>query len=352
MSRFYRQAGLTLVELMVATTLSLVLLAGVLVVFSANKATYQLQNGLGALQENGRYAIRQIATDLQQMGYGGCLSPHLNYRSGGDGLRVINNTPRGETAQFAYIDAFIGGEFLDARNDQSGTVTIGGVNMMAGTDAIEIRGPLRSNINRVTGPLTTTGGINIVGTASGFAEDEYLLISDCSSATIVKAGTMTEGANSTAISHSGGALAAPYLGDALVVEFTRHTYFVGVTGRTNASGQPITALYRYEGPVATGGGGTAEELVDGVEDMQIEYALDTDADGQIEQFVPAGVGVDLSEAVAVRISLLLNSVEGAGTEEVPYTFFPSGSTQILPTTGDFRLRQEYSSVVAIRNAVL
>ena len=64
-----RQAGLTLVELMVATTLSLVLLAGVLV-FTANKATYQMQNGFGTLRENGRYAIRQIAADLQLDGYG------------------------------------------------------------------------------------------------------------------------------------------------------------------------------------------------------------------------------------------------------------------------------------------
>ena len=59
-----RQAGLTLVELMVATTLSLVLLAGVLLVFTANKTTYQMQNGLGTLQENGRnapYPLRKLA---------------------------------------------------------------------------------------------------------------------------------------------------------------------------------------------------------------------------------------------------------------------------------------------------
>ena len=55
MRQLRRQAGLTLVELMVATTLSLVLLAGVLLVFQSNKATYQMQSGLGTLQENGRY---------------------------------------------------------------------------------------------------------------------------------------------------------------------------------------------------------------------------------------------------------------------------------------------------------
>ncbi|MCB1800974.1 MAG: PilW family protein [Gammaproteobacteria bacterium] len=341
MNRFPRQAGLTLVELMVATTLSLVLLAGVLVVFSANKATYQLQNGLGALQENGRYAVRQIAADLQQAGYGGCLSPHLVYREDGP-PRVINIASSPPT----YLTEFQNGTFLVGRNDQAGTLTIGGVNMVPGTDSIEIRGPLRSNINMVSGPMLTTDPITIVGAASGFATNEYLLISDCGSATILRAASVTAGSTTTTITYSGGALAAPYQGDAVVMEFATHTYFVGSTGRNNASGQAITALYRWDGA------GSATELVDGVENMQIEYALDTDADGRIEQFVSAGVGIDLTQAVAVRISLLLNSIEGAGADEVPYTYFPSGSTQISPGTGDYRLRQEFSSVVSIRNAVL
>ncbi|MCP5439682.1 MAG: prepilin-type N-terminal cleavage/methylation domain-containing protein [Chromatiaceae bacterium] len=116
-----RQAGLTLVELMVATTLSLVLLAGVLLVFTANKTTYQMQNGLGTLQENGRYAMRQIAADLQLAGFGGCLSPRLDPR-----VVILANTPP------PYLTNFTTGEFFDGRNDETATHTYGGKAMYQG----------------------------------------------------------------------------------------------------------------------------------------------------------------------------------------------------------------------------
>lgn len=340
-----KQAGLTLVELMVATTLSLVLLAGVLLVFSANKATYQMQNGLGTLQENGRYAIRQIAADLQMAGYGGCQSPHLN-----PAPRVINVvTPSAATA---FLNDFAGGEFFDGRNNQSTSVTYGGRTMALGTDSIEIRGPLRSNVNFVTGPVLSTGAVEVQGTGTGFANNEYLLISDCASTTIFRATNVSTSSGNTQITHTTGnssnELAQPYGSDALVMEFATHTYFIGDTGRDNASGQDVLALYRFDG-------NNSVELVDGVDDMQIDYAFDTDTNGIIDAF---GTAADITsgtynwdEAVAVRVSLLLNSVEGASSVEAPYTYFPSGSNQITPNTGDLRLRQEFSSLISIRNTV-
>ena len=341
-----RQAGLTLVELMVATTLSLVLLAGVLLVFQSNKATYQMQNGLGTLQENGRYAISQIAADLQQTGFGGCQSPRLS-------PRVINVvTP--STAS-AYLDDVASGEFFDGRNNQAAAVTYGGVTMVLGTDSIEIRGPLRSNVAYVNGPVLKSGNIVVRGNATGFAANEYLMIGDCASSTLFRATSVTASAGSpptTTITHTSGntsnELATPYGSDALVMEFGTHTYFVGTTARTNANGQAITALYRFDG-------NNSVELVDGVEDMQIEYAFDSDGNGEIDGFgtvddVTAGT-YDWDEIMAIRVSLLMNSVDGASSVEAPYTYFPSGSTAISPSSGDYRLRQEFSSLISVRNAV-
>lgn len=340
MKTFRRQAGLTLVELMVATTLSMVLLAGVLLVFSANKATYQMQNGLGTLQENGRYAISQIAADLQQTGFGGCQSPHLSPR--------IINVVSPSTAS-AYLDKFAQGEFYDGRNDETNTVTLGGVTMVTGTDSIEVRGPLRSNVNFVSGPVLKTGTIDVLGTGTGFAANEYLLIGDCSGATIFRASTVGTSGGNTQITHTSGnsstELAQPYGSDALVMEFVTHTYFIGQTaGRQNQQGQAITSLYRFDG-------NNSFELVDGVDDMQIEYALDTDGDGAIDDFENADNVTDWSEPVAVRISLLMNSVDGASSVEAPYTYFPASSTAVTPSSGDYRLRQEFSSVISVRNAI-
>ena len=77
LSSFRYQRGLTLVELMVASTLSIVLLAGVLVLFSGNKASFRLQEGLSAIQDSGRFAITQIKRDIEVAGYGGCITESL-----------------------------------------------------------------------------------------------------------------------------------------------------------------------------------------------------------------------------------------------------------------------------------
>ena len=62
-----------------------------------------------------------------------------------------------------------------------------------GTGSIEIRGPLRSDVRFVTGE-TTTGTVDVIGTGSGFATDEYLMIADCAGADIFRATGVTEAA--------------------------------------------------------------------------------------------------------------------------------------------------------------
>ena len=57
------------------------------------------------------------------------------------------------------------------------------------------------------------------------------------------------------------------------------------------------------------------------------------------------------EVMAIRVSLLMNSVDGASSVEADYTYFPSGSTAVSPSSGDYRLRQEFSSLISVRNAV-
>lgn len=62
------QQGLTLVEIMIAITISLLLLAGVMQIFLGSKSSYNLQNGLGRLQENGRYAMDILDRNIGMAG--------------------------------------------------------------------------------------------------------------------------------------------------------------------------------------------------------------------------------------------------------------------------------------------
>ncbi|MEE4380295.1 MAG: PilW family protein [Candidatus Competibacteraceae bacterium] len=64
-----RQRGLTLVEIMVALTLGLLLIAGLLQLFVGSRQTYRAQENLSRLQENGRYALEYVNRTLRLAGY-------------------------------------------------------------------------------------------------------------------------------------------------------------------------------------------------------------------------------------------------------------------------------------------
>jgi type IV pilus assembly protein PilW len=72
-----RARGLTLIELMVALVLGLVLLGGLATVFVANKQTYRQQDMLARLQENGRFALSLLERDVRRAGGGQPLTAAL-----------------------------------------------------------------------------------------------------------------------------------------------------------------------------------------------------------------------------------------------------------------------------------
>ena len=61
--------GFTLVEIMVAITIGLLMLAGILQISQANKQSNRLQRNMGYVQENIRTAMDLLARDIKQAGY-------------------------------------------------------------------------------------------------------------------------------------------------------------------------------------------------------------------------------------------------------------------------------------------
>ena len=69
---------------MVAMAISLLLLTGVVSIFVGSKSSYETNERLSRIQENGRFALNAIMTDLRASGFVGCarqptyLSTSLN----------------------------------------------------------------------------------------------------------------------------------------------------------------------------------------------------------------------------------------------------------------------------------
>jgi type IV pilus assembly protein PilW len=357
-----RQTGLTLVELMVAVTLSLVLLAGVLVIFQSNKTTYRLQGGLSTLQESGRYALNQIVDDLKMAGYGGCVSPHV------DRTIALAATPSGADA---FLDDLVSSGILvsGVNDDQTKPGPFGDNNIVVkdDTDTLEIIGPLNGAVAPVNAAASNAAGgvIDVQGHDLGFRAvgggRNYLVIADCQKGVLFCSTALNEtttGSPSveiTAVTHGSGSgsctnVAGGKLGDevfaedAYVMQMDSHTYFIGQTGRTYPQGGTLHALFRFDGD------GNAEELIEGVENLQVRYGLDTDGDGSVDAYVDASATTEWDSVATVHIWLFVNSVTQASEVVAPYQAFAPNTAAHPPA--DRRLQQEFTAQVAVRNAVI
>ena len=76
------QKGFSIVELMIAITLSLLLGIGIFQVFTSNQESARLTQALVEVQDTGRLSLDLIARDIRNAGYWGCAG----------GLDRVNST--------------------------------------------------------------------------------------------------------------------------------------------------------------------------------------------------------------------------------------------------------------------
>ncbi|QJD60325.1 prepilin-type N-terminal cleavage/methylation domain-containing protein [Pseudomonas sp. gcc21] len=72
-NRCSAQRGFSLVELMIAMLLGLILIIGVMQIFITSKQTYSVQQSAATMQEDARFVLSRISSELRQMGMFGCL---------------------------------------------------------------------------------------------------------------------------------------------------------------------------------------------------------------------------------------------------------------------------------------
>ena len=109
--------------------------------------------------------------------------------------------------------------------------------------------------------------------------------------------------------------------------------------QNGAGGQP--ALFKRNDAAA------AQELVEGIENMQILYGVDTNNphDGA-NYYVPADPALDWPNVVSIRISLLVRTIDDNLTAQtLLYNF--NDVNNINP--GDRRIRRVFTSTIAVRN---
>lgn len=333
-----KQHGFTLVELMVAMTVGLLLLGGVITILTSSHQTYRVNDALARMQENARYAFQVLSRDIRMAGYFGCA---------GDSMPTVNTLNDPDTFLWQLGQAIDGFEatsettWTPALPAPAGTIP----SPLGGRDIIVVRG-VEGNETKV---MSHPGG-NPPGSAdlkvavgSGLKNDDIVLVTDCQAAAIFQITNINTSSGQDNIVHNIGsptantpgnstkALGKEFTGGELIKISTR-SYFIRTIDEW-------PALYRKIGTKS------AEELVRGVENMQIEYGEDLDGDWTADVYRSADMVAAWKNVVSVRISLLMQTIENnIASQPQPYTFHGATTT---PT--DRRLRQAFTMVVALRN---
>ncbi len=102
----HKQHGFTLIEIMIAITIGLVMLAGVLQISQANKESSRLQRNMGFVQENMRIAMELLTRDIRMAGFNGTLAnpiatpqpAFINVVAPTVDIPAVNDDPRARTA--------------------------------------------------------------------------------------------------------------------------------------------------------------------------------------------------------------------------------------------------------------
>lgn len=324
------QAGFSLIELMIALLLGLLVTAAAGGVFISNKRVYNATETLGRIQENTRVAFEMMSRDIREAGGNPCSATAI----------IVNQlTPGGNEWWDGFGEGLMGFEGTTAMpGTTTGTAT---GNRVSGTDAIQIHLSRGGGI-RVTSHSTPSAVLN-VNDASTITDGQILLVCNLDYAFIFQSTGMPAG---NAIQHNGGTS----LNCAQEFQFERegdacfssgasadagYCFVPGATPSAQcieSSNSPayvaaVSSFQWYVGNNDRGGrslfrvrvvndsatstvptAGTREEIVEGVEDMQLEYLVNGATD-----YVSASSAIDWSTVTAVRIRLQMTGTRGALT---------------------------------------
>ena len=339
MNTFKNQLGISMVEILVALVISLFLLGGVIQVYVANKATYSFTNSIGRIQENGRFAIDTMTTDLRMAGFFACAIFDPD-----DTENIVSNLdPNGTGYDPALHDFILAGVINGTEAD--------GLN---GSDSVTLRGSKPNQVNVLPPYNVSTSAMIHVTANDSVQPGDIVMVSNCRGADIFQVTNTTPSTNASqnALVHNTGTgspgnyntdtcqggnahcLSQTYGADASLFELQTVTYSV----QTGASGEP--ALWRSEN-------GVDIELIEGIEQMQILYGLDTDDDDHANQYVTITNVPDTFDVMAVRLMLLVRSeADFVAEDNQAYNF---NGTNVI--ADDRRLRQVFTTTIALRNRV-
>lgn len=252
----FRQNGVSLIELLISMTMGLIVIIGIGYVYLGAKNSFNTQNAMGIIQENARYAFEFIGSDVRMAGLNGgpadsTITQPVSW-STHDQKNIKEFPLRGFKAGVSTFPAFP----VDRPRLRGDAITV-----------VRIESDSEYALDVAVNPNPNGSGLFVLSSWPTLPPQVggIMVGADYTHAAAFTISSISSGARSitTADSVNGfsGAMAARR-----IYPLRGLTYYIS----NNPAGEP--SLYRLK--LNSTGGTTAEELVEGVQDMQITYGVD------------------------------------------------------------------------------
>jgi type IV pilus assembly protein PilW len=314
LAAFRTARGLSLIELMVALVIGVLLIGGAVTVYMQSRTTYRTNDVASRMQEVGRYALDVISPDVRLAGYWG-----------------LTNRPDSFTNGAGAVGSDCGANFtvnvalpIEGRDAEA-----------TGGSGYNLACPRAAGINKVTWAdvlIVRRGTTDPTALENGRVQIQ----SNREAAALFSDGARPAGFGAGALSETHNLMVG--------------AYYVGEGPTVNGIRQ--FSLRRQT--LVGGAGGPKmqdDEIIAGVQDMQVQFGLDVNGDGTVERYVnpqdpiPAGARI-----ATVQVWLLVVAEEHEIGFKDNHTYTYANASQTAAVFHDNRRRVLMSKTIQVRNA--
>ncbi|MFK8028747.1 MAG: PilW family protein [Gammaproteobacteria bacterium] len=288
MTTHKRQKGFNLIELMVAMVIGIFLVAGALRVYTQSQAALVVSEQSARLQENARYALQFIERDVRAADLWGLTNESLQITGSADATLPVDplTANTGDCEDNWSININVAIEGANNSNPYPNTC-IPSTRFVANSDVLVVRHAESNPIDEID------------------LENGVLYIRSSNNN-----GILFEGPNQPT------GIAA----DGINSKLSTAVYWVSNASDHDASIPSLRRSY-----LSTNGNDpivVSEEVISGVEDLQIQYGVDTTDDQSVNMYVDYDDVADPDTILVARVWLRVRAerTEVGYTEDVTYTY--------------------------------
>jgi len=314
------QSGFSVVELMIAMLLSMALAAAIIGVFVNNSYSFRQDENVGRMQDDARHALREIAFDIAMAGHYADLHIPSTVQLDGDISIGTDCGPAGQVNWMYWpVEPGTGeSHSVMAIDNATNAVVVAAHScfqageLQDGTDVVAIK--------------------RVAGAEAGFlsANGAYLRTNGT-------VGVLFSGVEPTAPP----VVVAPPRAD---WAYRPSIYYIRQFADVPGDGLPTLCRKALRGP---GPSMITECIATGIENLQIEYGLDTTQDGHPNTYVTNPTLAQMQDVVAARIFLLARTTDIDTRYQNTKTYSISNAPDFVP--GDSFHRRVFSTSVSIQN---